>query len=129
MLPNLFLNIGAVHRKASTTTPNVLETSKTITANVTKNAFAINAKVFTVHDLALNANIFKSWTLIFIFAHHLRTKEGIGVVFVGVSSFPKTLVALMTILSFITLVASSSKFVGKVDYQNNSNSCMISVYR
>ena len=65
MLPNLFLNIGAVHRKACITTPNVLEISKPSQQIERKKFVAINAKMFTVYDLAVNANPFKSWTLIF----------------------------------------------------------------
>ena len=38
---------------------------ETITANGAKKIVAINAKMFTVYDLAVNANPFKSWTLIF----------------------------------------------------------------
>ena len=56
MLPNWFPHIGAVQGKACAITPNVLKISNSITANGSVTFTAINAKLFTIDDLAVNAD-------------------------------------------------------------------------
>ena len=69
-MPNWFLHIGAVQRKTCTTTPNVLKISNPITANGTVKLTAINAKEFTIEDLALTGCRYHQFLESHVSHHH-----------------------------------------------------------